>query len=152
MIHAGQPTRPRYPAPVDSEDRQRSPHRYALQPDPVWDGSQERDGVLLVELSWTPDALAGRPPDLVVSPALAAALTAHELTGFRTGAAQAAYDEDAFDVEPGTPPPPLVRLILGDDETRDLAYARPRGLTASNRALDVLQAHCDHLQAERISP
>lgn len=120
--------------------------RYSIEPDPAWDGWDEEDGVLVVELSWLPDALAGRSEQLVVSPALAEALRSNGITGFQTGAARGILDEDAFDVEPGTPPPPLLRLIPGDDPTADVRYTRPGGLTVSRRALDVLRAHCEHLQ------
>lgn len=127
--------------------------RYELEPDPAWDGCEEDDdGVLTVELSWKPDALAARAPDIVASPALAAALTAAGLTGFRTGEARGTYDYDqVFDVEEGELPPPLVRLVVGDDPRADFSYARPAGLTVSPAALAVLHAHCERLDATPMS-
>lgn len=116
--------------------------RIAIAPDPAWDAYEDRDGVLTVELSWAPDALAGRPPQLVAAPELVAAMAAAGLTGYRTGEAHGVYDED---VEDGAAPPPLVRLFVGDDPAADLSYRPGAGLTVTGRALAVLQDHCDHL-------
>jgi hypothetical protein len=121
-----------------------------FEPDPAWDWSDNRDGVLVVELGWSPDALAGRLADLVVSPALAAALVAHGVSGFRSSAARGVFREDPFGVEPGASPPPLVRLVAGDDPAADVACVPSVGLTVSGRALDVLRTHCARLQVETI--
>ncbi|WP_157442044.1 hypothetical protein [Actinoplanes awajinensis] len=80
------------------------PLRHIVEPDPAWDWTEEVDDVLVVELSWPPDALAGRLDELVASPALVAALTAGGITGFRTAGARGVYREDSFDVDPDTPP------------------------------------------------
>ena len=122
--------------------------RFELQPDPAWDYCEDTDGVLTVELSWVPDALAARAPQIVATPALIAALSAAGLTGFRTGEARGYYREDSFDVEEGEAPPALVRLIVGDDPKADFSYERSSGLTTSPSALAVLQAHCRHLRVE----
>lgn len=120
-------------------------HRIGIYPDPAWDGSDEEDGVLTVELSWPPDALAGRPPELVASPELVAVMAAAGLTGYRTGAARGRYDQDGFGVEAGASPPPLVRLVVGDDPAADFSYRDEEGLTVTERTLILLQAHCQNL-------
>jgi hypothetical protein len=135
---------------VNDEDHSGRQQRYAVEPDPAWDWSEEQNGELVVELSWPPDALAGRLEDLVVSPALAAALVARGLTGFLTSAASGVFRDDAFGIEQGVTPPPLLRLLAGEDPAQDVAYVPRVGLTVSARALDVLQAHCDRLQVETI--
>jgi hypothetical protein len=56
-----------------------------------------------------------------------------------------------FDVEEGEEPPPLVRLVVGDDPAEDFSYARPAGFTASPRAVAVLQAYCTNLQVEPVA-
>ena len=124
----------------DATDR-----RYEIDPDPAWDAYDEADGVLVVELSWLPDALAGRPPEIVAAPELVAALAAAGLTGYRTGPARGHFGAQVIGVEPATAPPPLARLLVGDDPAADFAYEHSRGLTVSARALAVLRAHCDHL-------
>jgi hypothetical protein len=93
--------------------------RYEIDPDPVWDGSDVQDGVLTVELSWVPDALAGRPPELVASPELVTVLLREGLTGFTTGAVRASFDEQSPAAEQGVAVPELVRLIVGDDPSAD---------------------------------
>ncbi|GAA4965336.1 hypothetical protein [Actinoplanes utahensis] len=130
---------------MTSEDHAQ-PQRYVLEPDPAWDWSEEQDGVFVVELSWVPDALAGRLAKLVVSPALAADLESRGVGGFRTGPARGLLGEDSF-AEPGTPPPPLLRLIPGEDPAEDIAFLPGVGLTVSERALEVLRAHCGQLQS-----
>jgi hypothetical protein len=120
-------------------------HRIGIDPDPAWDGSEEENGVLVVELSWPPDALAGRPPELVASPALVEIMTAAGLTGYRPGAARGEYGEGAFDVEEGASPPPLVRLVVGEDPAADFSYREVEGLTVTERTLILLQAHCRNL-------
>jgi len=121
------------------------PRRYEIDPDPVWDLSDVRDGVLTVELSWVPDALAGRPPELVAGPELVAALHREGLTGYTTGAARATFDEQSPAAEEGVAVPELLRLIVGDDASADLSYQPVRGLVVSERALTVLQSHCHNL-------
>ncbi|MGK5683345.1 hypothetical protein [Actinoplanes sp. URMC 104] len=128
-----------------STEQTDTPRRIRIDPDPAWDGYDDTDGVLSVEISWAPDALAGRPPQLIATPELVAALSAAELTGYRTGEARVSYDEDAFDVEEGDTPPPMVRLVVEDTPEADFSYRRGRGLTVSERALAVLQAHCRNL-------
>jgi hypothetical protein len=122
--------------------------RYAIDPDPAWDFYDEVDGVLTVELSWAPDALAGRQPEFVASPGLVAALEADGLTGYRTGAARGYYREDSFGVEEGETPPSLVRLIVDERPGADFSCVPGEGLTVSPRALAVLRAHCLNLQVE----
>ncbi|AGZ41296.1 hypothetical protein [Actinoplanes friuliensis] len=124
-------------------------HRIGIDPDPAWDGSDEDNGVLVVELSWPPDPLAGRPPQLVATPELVALMAEAGFTGYRTGEVRATYDEDAFDVEDGAAPPPLVSFMVGDDTGADFAYWPGEGLTVTERALILLQAHCQNL---RVSP
>ena len=123
-------------------------HRIGIFPDPAWDGSEEEDGVLVVELSWPPDALAGRPPELVASPELVTVMAAAGLTGYRTGAARGEYGDGAFDVEEGATPPPLVRLIVDDDPAADFSYREAEGLTVTERTLILLQTHCQNLTVE----
>lgn len=120
-------------------------HRIGIDPDPVWDDHDEENGVLVVELSWRPDPLAGRPPELVASPELVAAMSAAGLTGYRTGPARGRYGEDTFGVDGDAAPPPLVRLIVDGDPAADFAYRRDEGLTVTERALILLQAHCRNL-------
>jgi hypothetical protein len=132
------------------EEPEGAAQRYAVMPDPAWDWSEEPDGVLTMELSWAPDALAGRAPDFVASPALVAALSAEGLTGYRTAAARGYFHEDAFGVEPGEAAPALVRVIVEADPAADFSYERGPGLTVSPRALAVLRAHCQNLQVEAV--
>lgn len=119
--------------------------RHVVEPDPAWDESDVVDGVLVVRLSWEPDALAGRLEELVATPALVAAFGQAGITGFTTGAARGRYDEDSFDVEEGARPPDLVRLHVGTDHRADLSYDPPRGLVVSEAALAVLRRFCDRL-------
>jgi len=133
---------------VKIEETNDAARRYAIEPDPAWDWHEERDGVLTVELSWAPDALAGRLAELVASPALAAAFSTEGLTGYRTNAARGYFHEDAFGVKDGETPPPLVRIVVEEDPTADFSYERSQGLTVSARALAVLRAHCQKLQIE----
>ncbi|WP_203823250.1 hypothetical protein [Actinoplanes palleronii] len=121
------------------------PLRHIVEPDPAWDWTEEVDDVLVVELSWPPDALAGRLDELVASPALVAALTSGGITGFRTAGARGVYREDSFDVDPDTPPPPLTRLLVGDDPAADMSYAAHTGLSVSQRTLEILRTHCERL-------
>ncbi|AEV86951.1 hypothetical protein ACWT_5932 [Actinoplanes sp. SE50] len=121
------------------------PRRYEIDPDPAWDGSDDQDGVLTVVLSWVPDPLVGRPPELAASPELVAALLADGLTGFITGPARATYDEDAFDGAGVMTPPELVRLIVGGDPAADFFYGWGEGLVVSERALALLQTRCRNL-------
>jgi hypothetical protein len=48
--------------------------RYFVEPDPAWDLSELDGETLSVELSWIPDALAGRLEELVATPPLTQAL------------------------------------------------------------------------------
>ncbi|WP_433045501.1 hypothetical protein [Dactylosporangium sp. CS-033363] len=123
--------------------------RFQLDPDPAWDLCEDRDGVLTVELSWLPDGLAARLTEIVASPALVAELTAAGLTGFSTAPAAGYFREDSF-VEPGTAPPELVRLVPGADPGADFAYVERAGLTVSERALQILRAHCRRLEATEL--
>jgi hypothetical protein len=122
-----------------------TPRRYKIDPDPAWDGSDEEDGVLNVELSWVPDPLAGRVPELVASPELVTAMATERLTGYTTGAARSYFGDGAFGVEEGATAPELVRLIVGEDPTADLFYERSQGLTVSERALALLRPWCRNL-------
>jgi hypothetical protein len=128
-----------------STDEPHAPRRYEIDPDPVWDLSDVRDGVLHVELSWVPDALAGRPPGLVADPELVTALLGEGLTGFTTGAVRATFDEQSLAADEGVAVPELVRLIVGDDASADFCYERGRGLVVSERALAVLRPRCRNL-------
>ncbi|MBM2614773.1 hypothetical protein JIG36_04285 [Actinoplanes sp. LDG1-06] len=120
--------------------------RFEIDPDPAWDLAEEEEGgVLAVELSWEPDALAGRPPELVATPVLVTALSDAGLTGFRTGLARGYYGEGAFGVEEGQTPPDLVRLVVEETPEADFSYERSQGLTVSERALALLQEHCQNL-------
>lgn len=130
---------------MSSEEPRSVARRIVIDPDPAWDGHEEENGTLAVELTWPPDALAGRPPELVASPELLTAMSAAGLTGYRIGEARAQYGEGAFDVEEGATPPPLVRLIVDDDPEADFSYRRGEGLTVTGRALALLQAHCQNL-------
>ena len=131
---------------MSTEQSSGAPRRYAIAPDPAWDWYDEEDGgVLSVELSWAPDALAGRPPELVASPELAEALAAEGLTGFSTGPARGYFTEGAIGVDEGAAPPELVRLIVGEDPSADFSYERSEGLTVTERALTLLQARCQNL-------
>ena len=125
-----------------------APRRYEIDPDPAWDWYDEEDGVLAVELSWAPDALAGRPPELVASPELVSAMSAEGLTGFRTGAARGFFSQNAFGVEEGTTAPPLVRILVDENPAADFSYERSQGLTVSERALALLRAHCANLTVD----
>lgn len=122
-----------------------APRRYEIDPDPAWDLYDEEDGVLSVELSWVPDPLAGRPPELVASPELVTALSAEGLTGYTTGAARGYFNEYTPAAEEGAAVPELVRLIVGEDPAADFSYERSQGLTVSERALALLQARCQNL-------
>ncbi|GGQ56330.1 hypothetical protein [Couchioplanes azureus] len=130
---------------MSTDEPNGGPRRYEIDPDPAWDLSDVQDGVLTVELSWVPDSLAGRPPALVASPELVAALSAEGLTGYTTGAARASFDEDSPAAEEGVAVPELVRLIVGDDPAADFFYERSQGLVVSERALALLQAQCRNL-------
>ncbi|GIH03843.1 hypothetical protein Rhe02_19100 [Rhizocola hellebori] len=119
--------------------------RFALEPDPAWDWSEtDAEGALVVELSWLPDALAGRLDELVASPDLARALTEAGVTGFTIATARGLLHENFFEA-PGTPSPQLQRLVVGDELHADLSYQRKTGLIASPRAVAVLAAHCRQL-------
>jgi hypothetical protein len=63
------------------------------------------------------------------------------ITGFTTAPAHVIIPDDAF-VEPGTAPPPVIRLIAGDDPVADLAYLDGHGLIASPRATAIVVAQC----------
>jgi hypothetical protein len=121
------------------------PRRYRIDPDPVWDGYDVQDGALTVELSWVPDALAGRPPELVASPELVTVLLREGLTGYTTGAVRASFDEQSLAAEQGVAVPELVRLIVGKDPSADFFYERGSGLVISERALALVQARCQNL-------
>ena len=127
--------------------------RYEVEPDPALDGADELDGVFVVELTWVPDALAGRLDELVASPQLVAALTQAGISGFTTGAARGWYDDENSFVDEGTPPPELVRLVVGSDPDADMSLRGPRGfqLYVSEAALAVLQQHCQSLGVEPAS-
>jgi hypothetical protein len=118
--------------------------RFVLDPDPAWDASEVQGKVLVVELTWMPDALAGRRDELVVSPTLAEAMATAGLTGYTMGEARGALDEDGF-TEPSDSAPPLMRLIPGDDPAMDLAYVPQEGLIASPRATAIIAGHCKEL-------
>jgi hypothetical protein len=122
-----------------------TPRRYKVDPDPAWDGSDQEDGVLTVELSWVPDQLAGRPPELVAGPELVTTLAAEGLTGYTTGAVRASFDEQSVAAEAGAVVPELVRLIAGEDPAADFFYERSQGLIISERALALLQPRCQNL-------
>jgi len=55
-----------------------------IEPDPAWDAAVETDGELVVEVTWLPNALAGRGDEFVASLALVDALTVAGITGFTT--------------------------------------------------------------------
>jgi hypothetical protein len=133
---------------MSTEEARSVVHRIGIFPDPAWDGYEEEDGVFVVELSWPPDPLAGRPPQLVASPELVTVMAAAGLTGYRTGAARGEYGENTFHVEEGVTPPPLVRLIVGDDPAADFSYRQDEGLTVTERTLILLQARCQNLTVE----
>ncbi|MCA2218595.1 hypothetical protein [Jidongwangia harbinensis] len=105
--------------------------------------------MLSVELSWAPDALAGRPPELVASPELVAAMAAAGLTGYTTGAARGYFGDGAFGIEDGAIAPELIRLIVGDDPAADVSYVRGQGLAVSERALALLRAQCQSLTVQQ---
>ena len=105
--------------------------------------------MFVVELSWVPDPLAGRPPQLVGSPGLVAAMAVAGLTGYTTGAARGRFGEGAFGVEEGALAPDLIRLVVGDDPAADFFYEQGQGLIISERALALLQACCQSL---RVTP
>ncbi|MFC6018035.1 hypothetical protein ACFP2T_17685 [Plantactinospora solaniradicis] len=130
---------------MSTDEPNGTPRRYKIAPDPAWDWCDEEDGVLSVELSWAPDPLAGRPPELVASPELVTALSAERLTGYTTGTARGTFGDGAFGVEEGATVPELVRLIVGEDPAADFSYERSQGLTVSERALALLQARCQNL-------
>jgi hypothetical protein len=126
----------------------RPPSRgYVLIPDVAWNRQEEVDGVLVVHLTHAPDALAGQPADFVVSPQLVADLEAAGLSGYRTGPAKGFYRPDG--AASGEPAPPLKRFIVGQDFSEDFALGPEVGLTASQRAVDVLRGRC---QALRVRP
>ena len=120
--------------------------RFVIEPDPAWDAAEETEGELVVEVSWLPDALAGRGDQLVASPVLLDALTAAGVTGFTTTPARVAIPGDAF-VEPGTATPVVTPLIAGDDLGADLAYVDGRGLIASPRATAIIMGQCGRASA-----
>ena len=120
--------------------------RDLVEPDPAWDWFEDRDGVFTVELSWPPDALAGRGEDIVASPDVVRALQGAGITGFRTAPAAGHYREDSFGVDADTPPPELVRLLVDGDDEADLRYRPTEGLVVTERALAVLRSHCTSLQ------
>ena len=101
--------------------------------------------MLTVELSWVPDALARRAPELVASQKLVDAIAAEGLTGYRTGEARGVYVEGAFGVTTSDTPPPLVRIVVEENPAADFSYERSQGLTVSERALVLLRAHCESL-------
>ena len=136
-----------------TQEDQSQPERFKLQPDPAWDWNEEDgDGVLVVELSWSPDGLAARNEQIVVRTEVADALAAAEITGFTLGPARGVYSEQALEMEDGDEPPGLLRLTPGDDPAADIAYVEQDGLTVSKRALDVLQAHCTNLRIDDGKP
>jgi hypothetical protein len=124
-----------------------SERRYLVEPDPAWDWFEDRDGVLTVELSWPPDALAGRGDDIVADPILVRALQGAGITGFHTAPAAGRYREDSFGVDASTPPPALVRLHVDGDDAADVRYHPTDGLVVTERALAVLRTYCTGLQA-----
>ncbi|MGK5683346.1 hypothetical protein [Actinoplanes sp. URMC 104] len=131
---------------MSTEQPNGAPRRYRIEPDPAWDWYEEEDGgVLAVELSWVPDALAGRPPEVVAGPELVAVMADAGLTGYVTGPARGYYVQSAFGVQPSDTAPPLVRLTVGDDQTADFSFLASQGLTVSERALALLQEHCRNL-------
>jgi hypothetical protein len=120
--------------------------RYYVEPDPAWDLSEIRDGTLTMELSWMPDALAGRMEEIVASPQLVTALKQAGVSGFTTSLAHGYFTENSIDVEVEVEPAPrLQQLHLGNDETADLYYAHAVGLIASPRAVEVLRTHCTNI-------
>jgi hypothetical protein len=128
--------------PIDAEWLAFPPgSRFVIEPDPAWDAAVETDGELVVEVTWLPNALAGRGDELVASLALVDALTVAGITGFTTAPARAIIPDGAF-VEPGTAPPVVVRLLTGDDPAADLAYVDGHGLIASPRATAIIVGHC----------
>ncbi|WP_328468404.1 hypothetical protein OHA21_51705 [Actinoplanes sp. NBC_00393] len=134
---------------MSSDKPDGGPRRYEIDPDPAWDLSDEQDGVLTVELSWVPDSLAGRPPELVASPELVAVMAGAGLTGYTTGAARATFDEQSPAAEEGVPVPELVQLIVGTDASADFSLEQGFGLVLSERALAVIQPHCRNLTVGR---
>ncbi len=124
------------------------PRRYEIEPDPAWDWDDEVDGVLTVELSWAPDALAGRLETLVASPELVAALSREGLTGYTTGPARGYFDEQSDEAETGAAVPELVQFIVGEDPTADFFYQHTQGLVISERALTLLQPRCRNLTVQ----
>src|SRR5688572_23148914 len=106
--------------------------RYFVEPDPAWDLSELDGETLSVELSWMPDALAGRLEDLVATPSLVQALLAAGVSGFSTGPARGYFTENSFGGP--APAPELCRLVVGDDPSADLFYLPGEGLVASERA------------------
>ncbi|GAB7037683.1 MULTISPECIES: hypothetical protein [Catenuloplanes] len=132
---------------MSTDEPNGGPRRYKVDPDPAWDGYDVEDGVLVVELSWMPDPLAGRPPELVAGPELVAAMSAEGFTGYVTGAARAHFGDGAFGVDDDTAAPELVRLVVGEEPAADFSYERGQGLIVSERALALLQSHCQNLRA-----
>jgi hypothetical protein len=123
--------------------------RYFVEPDPAWDLSDLEGETLSVELSWMPDALAGRLEELVASPALVRALQEAALTGFTTQAARGYFTENSLDDSAAAPE--LRRLVVGDDPAADLAYLPRTGLVASEQAVAVLRAHCTRTTFELLT-
>jgi hypothetical protein len=123
--------------------------RFFLEPDPAWDVSTIDGDLLEVELSWFPDALEGRLDELLVSPALVDSLMAAGITGFTTGPGRGFFTDNAL-VDPNTMPPALVRLLVGDDVSADLAYLSRECLVASDRARAIISQHCTRLDVEEV--
>lgn len=119
--------------------------RFVVEPDPAWDWSEEPDGVLTVELSWKPDALAGRLEEIVASPALIEALRDAGFAGFETAPARGYFGEDSFEDDESTPVPELIRLKVSSDQTADLYYEPRIGLVVTEQVLTVLRAHCTRM-------
>lgn len=134
---------------MSTDEPNGGPRRYKIDPDPAWDGSDVADGVLIVELSWVPDPLAGRPPELVASPELIMAMSVEGLTGYTTDAARGHFGENSFGVEDGAAAPELIRLIVGEDPAADFFHERSQGLIVSERTLTLLQSRCPNL---RVTP
>lgn len=122
--------------------------RFVLEPDPAWDGSETDNDELIVELTWLPDALAGRLEELVASAELTAALVNASITGVTTARARAVITDNSF-IDMDAAAPTVVRLIVGHDPTADLAFVPGHGLVASPRATAIIAGHCDRID---ISP
>ena len=125
-----------------------SNQRYVVDPDPAWDLSELRNSTLHVELSWNPDALAGRLEELVASPKLVSALEVAGITGFTSSPAYGYFSSDAIGVTHETVAPELLQLHVGRDGHADLSYLPESGLIASERAVEVIRRHCDKAAIE----